>query len=135
MGNNMSNTVGYGLMIPYTDEEYGYDEETLPEKWTDLLDEYDGDTWDLFNHLLKDYKGLSWESSYLHDYSGATVIFVEALMAEEYGLSPVRLTDKIMYEPDTLEYDKQLLEISTKIGMPLEDAADGLGIWSVVSYG
>lgn len=134
MGSSMSNTTGYGLMIPYTEEEYEYDHE-FPQAWADLLEKHDEDTWDLFNHLLKDYPALTWETTYLHDYTGATVIFVDALTTSSYGIQPLKVDDRLLYSPETYEYDKQLLEISRTIGMPLQDAADGLGLWSVVSYG
>lgn len=135
MGSSLSNQVGYGLMIPYTEEEYGYDEEKLPEEWVDLLDEFNGDTWNLFRTVLKEYPDLVWESSYIHDYSGPTVIYVDALTTESYGAGALRAVDKIMHEPDTYGYDKQLVEIANKIGMPPEEVGANLGVWSVVSYG
>lgn len=131
MGSFISSTAGYGLMIPYAEEEYT----NAPKEWEILVGKYDGDMWDLFQDLLKDYKDLVWEQAYFQDYTGCVVIYVDELSESAGGMFPLHLPDKIMYEPDTFEYDKQLLEIATKIGMPLEEVGPNLGIWGVVSYG
>lgn len=131
MGMYLSNSVGYGLMVPYTDDEFDGD---LPQEWEALVEKHDGDTYEVFQGLLEGYEGLSYDITYYMDYSGPTVIFVDALSTSHGGFGAVRLSDKVLIR-DTFEYDKQLLEISYTIGMPILAAAQAVGIWSVVSYG
>lgn len=131
MGQYLSNSVGYGLMIPYTDDEYDGDP---PKEWENLVEKHDGDTYEVFQDLLEGYKDLSYDMTYYMDYHGPAVIFVDELSAASGGFGVLQLTNKVLVR-DTFEYDKQLLEISRTIGMPLQDSVDGLGIWSTVSYG
>ena len=131
MGMYLDNSVGYGLMVPYTDDEFDGD---LPQEWEALVEKYDGDTQAIFEDLLEDYEGLAYDITYYTDYSGPAVIFVDALSTSHGGFGAVRLTDKVL-NLDTFEHDKKLLEIAYNIGMPTLTAARSVGIWSVVSYG
>lgn len=138
MGMTLTNTVGYGLRIPYTNERE-YAVEDVPQEWAALLGGYDKhycvwarDLYDVLQDLLSEFDGLTYDTPYYHEVLGDTLVFVDELSESEWDTETVRVPD---LPEDLSAWNVMLRDVAKRIGMPPEEFLKNLGVWSVVSYG
>lgn len=123
MGSSLSGSFGYGIVLPNGDDDDDYDYE--PNEFVEGFRDGESIDWYEVAEALTEEFGLTYDTSYVYDYSGGTVLFSSVVS----GYDLVNTFDTPPAEPGPFE-KLALLHAAMKVGIPFEPA------WLLVlSYG